>query len=85
MNFERPRFFSRTKKDCCITQREQKSRYLEQIGQHDEGLLSDDSHIVSQAGWDVGDVQIHNVGVSNAQVAQDHHHVIADSNFCANL
>lgn len=71
--------------DCCIIQREQNSPHLEQIGQHDERLLSDDSFIISQTGWDVGNVEIHNVGVSNTQVAHDHHHVIAHSNFCANL
>lgn len=69
----------------CIIQSEQNSPHLEQIGQHDEGLLSDDSFIISQTCWDVGDVEIHNVGVSNTQVTHDHHHIIAYSNFCANL
>lgn len=73
-NFDRPNFFSR-----------RVSPHLEQIGQHDERLLSDDSFIISQTGWDVGDVEIHNVGVPNTQVAHDHHHIIAHSNFCANL
>lgn len=59
--------------------------HLEQIGQHDEGLLSDDGLVISQTGRDVGDVEIHNVGVPDAQVAHDHHHVISHSNFLANL
>lgn len=71
--------------DSSPEQSEQNSPHLEQIGQHDEGLLSDDCFVISQTGWDVGDVEIHNVGVSDTQITHDHHHIIAHRNFCANL
>lgn len=59
--------------------------HLEKVGQHDEGLLPDDCLTVPQTCRDVGDVVIHYVGVSDAQVAHDHHHVVAHGDLCADL
>lgn len=61
------------------------SSHLEEVGQHDESLLPDDSFIVSQTRRDVGDVMIHDVGVSNTQITHNHNHVVTHSNFCADL
>lgn len=59
--------------------------HLQQVGKHDECLLPDGSVVVSQTGWDVGDIMIYCIGVSNTQVTHDHHHIVAHSNLCANL
>lgn len=61
------------------------SSHLEEVGQHDESLLPDDSFIVSQTRRDVGNVVIHDVSVSNTQVAHNHNHVVTHSNLCADL
>lgn len=59
--------------------------HLEEVGQHDEGVLPDDGVAVPQAGGDVWDVQIHDVGVADAEVTHDHHHVVAHGDLCADF
>lgn len=51
--------------------------HLQQVGQHDESLLSDDSFFVSQTSRDVGNVVIHHVGISHTQITHYHNHVAA--------
>lgn len=48
-------------------------------------MHSDDRFTVLQTSGDVGDVVVHPVGVSNAQVTHDHNQVVTHGNFRANL
>ena len=59
--------------------------YLQQIGEHDEGLFPHVGHGVGKAGGDVGDVERCHVGVAHAQVTQHHDHVAADGHVLALL
>lgn len=60
-------------------------QHLQQAGEHDERLLPDHRLVVPQAGRQVGDVVVHQVGVAHAQVTHHHGHVAAHRHLGAQL